>query len=109
MKKYTVGSLFAGVGGICKGFEMAENDGAKYELIWANEIDEYACETYRTNFEHSLLEGDINYILHPEKSDDFEKYSMLHEKILEQPIDILNGGFPCQAFSIAGEQKGFED
>lgn len=109
MKKYTVGSLFAGVGGICKGFEMAENDGAKYELIWANEIDEYACETYRTNFEHSLLEGDINYILHPEKSDDFEKYSMLHGKILEQPIDILNGGFPCQAFSIAGEQKGFED
>ena len=108
-KAIQVGSLFAGVGGICLGFLNAQNPEAEYKLSWANEIDEYACETYRTNFSHNLLEGDINYVLHPEKSDDYERYSKLHEKILAEPIDVLNGGFPCQAFSIAGEQKGFED
>jgi len=107
--KYSVGSLFAGVGGICLGFLNAMNDKAEYELAWANEIDEYACETYRTNFKHTLLEGDINYVLHPENSDNKEYYEGLHKRILEKPIDVLNGGFPCQAFSIAGAQKGFED
>lgn len=108
-KQFKVGSLFAGVGGICLGFLKAQNPNAEYILTWANEIDEYACETYRSNFEHKLLEGDINKVLHPENSDDFEYYSKLHEQILSEPIDILNGGFPCQAFSIAGEQKGFND
>ena len=108
-KIYKVGSLFAGVGGICLGFLSALNENAEYEIVWANEIDEFACETYRTNFKHPLLEGDINFILHPEKSDNPDYYSTLHDKILEQPVDILNGGFPCQAFSIAGAQKGFND
>lgn len=108
-KQFQVGSLFAGVGGICLGFLNAQNPEAEYKLSWANEIDEFACETYRTNFEHTLLEGDINLVLHPENSDNFEYYNELHEKILAEPIDVLNGGFPCQAFSIAGEQKGFDD
>lgn len=108
-RKYTVGSLFAGVGGICLGFNSSENKDSQYELLWANEIDEFACETYRTNFKHTLLEGDINFVLHPEKSDNPKYYEILHEKMLAQPIDVLNGGFPCQAFSIAGEQKGFND
>lgn len=101
--------MFAGVGGICLGFMNAQNPDAEYIMSWANEIDEFACETYRTNFKHTLLEGDINMVLHPENSDNIEYYSKLHEKILAEPIDILNGGFPCQAFSIAGEQKGFND
>lgn len=114
MKELKVGSLFAGVGGICLGFQNAKGNNAKYKLLWANEIDEYACETYKTNFKHTLLEGDIKKILHPEyinnkDGDEYKKYVELHNKILEEPIDVLNGGFPCQAFSIAGEQKGFED
>ena len=112
MKEYKVGSLFAGVGGICLGFQNAKNDNAKYRLLWANEIDEYACATYKTNFKHTLLQGDIKLVLHPELSKDSKEkkyYENLHELILKEPIDILNGGFPCQAFSIAGEQKGFED
>jgi len=112
MVEYKVGSLFAGVGGICLGFKNAKTKNSKYKLLWANEIDEYACETYRTNFSHQLLEGDIKLVLHPEQATDKTEqkyYQKLHEKILSEPIDILNGGFPCQAFSIAGERKGFED
>ena len=112
MVEYKVGSLFAGVGGICLGFKNAKTKNSKYKLLWANEIDEYACETYRTNFSHQLLEGDIKLVLHPEQATDKVQqkyYQKLHDKILSEPIDILNGGFPCQAFSIAGERKGFED
>jgi DNA (cytosine-5)-methyltransferase 1 len=112
MSEYKVGSLFAGVGGICLGFQNAETSKSKYKLLWANEIDQYACETYRHNFSHSLLEGDIKLVLHPElaKNDKEKKYyEELHKEILKEPIDVLNGGFPCQAFSIAGERKGFED
>lgn len=163
---FSVGSLFAGVGGICKGFQNAHTDTEHYNLTWANEIDEFACETYRTNFDHLLLQGDIEKILHPtridteigslrdkikleedeavssqmvvelnnlltmrdrefeqyqidlvtpswvieqEKEDEFNRYIDLRRQILAQPIDVLNGGFPCQAFSIAGEQQGFKD
>lgn len=107
--KYKVGSLFAGIGGICRGIAQAKYEDYGYDLIWANEIDEYACETYRNNYKHELLEGDINLVLNPELSSDKKYFEHLHDEILNEEIDILNGGFPCQAFSIAGYQKGFED
>lgn len=87
-KKFKVGSLYAGVGGICQGFIEAG-----MELAWANEFDKFACITYRNNFKHELHEGDV-----------FE----LDPKTLEH-VDVLAGGFPCQPFSIAGYRKGFED
>ena len=84
-----VASLFAGIGGICYGFQQA---GA--EIVWANEIDRDACKTYRLNFgDKYLVEGDIKEV-DPHTIPD---------------IDILNGGFPCQAFSVAGYRKGFDD
>ena len=84
-----VASLFAGIGGICYGFKQA---GA--QIVWANEIDKDACKTYRHNFGGDyLVEGDIKLV----------DPSTIPE------IDILNGGFPCQAFSVAGYRKGFED
>lgn len=86
-KIFTVGSLFAGVGGICLGFQQAG-----FKILWANEIDEYACETYRTNFNHLLIEGDIREASLPEET-----------------VDVLTAGFPCQSFSIAGERRGFDD
>jgi DNA (cytosine-5)-methyltransferase 1 len=112
---YKVGSLFAGIGGICLGFQQAKLDGiAEYELEWANEIDEYACETYRTNFSHKLIEGDINKVLNPELAEEGEArnkeyYQLMKQEILKSKIDVLTGGFPCQAFSIAGERRGFDD
>ena len=112
---FKVGSLFAGIGGICLGFKQAKlADEAEYELLWANEIDEYACETYRHNFSHNLIEGDINKVLFPElagENDKFDKsyYTQMKSNLLAHRIDVLTAGFPCQAFSIAGERKGFSD
>ena len=91
----TVGSLFAGVGGICLGFMNARNGNDTYRMVFANEMDEYACETYRTNFSHTLLEGDIKLILHPENSKEKERYQALHDEMFKEPVDVLNGGFPC--------------
>lgn len=86
--KYTVGSLYAGIGGICLGFIKAGAD-----ILWANENDKYACITYRKNFNHILYEKDI-WRLSPRNL---------------KNVDILTAGFPCQPFSLAGYQKGFED
>ncbi|NLL90831.1 MAG: DNA (cytosine-5-)-methyltransferase [Ruminococcaceae bacterium] len=114
-KTYKVGGMFAGIGGICLGFQQAELNGiAGYGLEWANEMDEYACETYRINFSHKLIAGDINKVLNPDLADkgdplSKEYYQLMNQEILKNKIDVLTGGFPCQAFSIAGERRGFED
>ncbi|MFR1836423.1 MAG: DNA cytosine methyltransferase, partial [Turicibacter sanguinis] len=89
MTKLKVASLFAGVGGICTGFKNAGAD-----VVWANEIDPYAAETYKLNMPNTnLVVEDIHKINTSEVVD----------------FDILTSGFPCQAFSIAGYRKGFED
>jgi|TARA_Y100000310_G_C20686069_1_gene819084 DNA (cytosine-5)-methyltransferase 1 len=85
---YTVGGLFAGVGGIELGFE-----GNGFKVLWANEFDKDACNTYRSNFNHRLIEQDIH---------------TLEVKDLS-PVDVITAGFPCQAFSVAGYRKGFRD
>lgn len=87
LQKYNFIDLFAGIGG----FHLAlESMGA--ECVFASEWDKYAAETYEKNF-HLKPFGDITQI--------DEKNIPNH--------DILCGGFPCQAFSISGKQKGFED
>ncbi|UUW11340.1 DNA (cytosine-5-)-methyltransferase [Flavobacterium plurextorum] len=86
--KYKVGSLYAGIGGICLGFKKSG-----FDILWANEYDKNACITYRKNFEHKLIEGDVLQL----DIDSIDK------------IDILTAGFPCQPFSIAGYRKGFDD
>lgn len=87
---YTVASFFAGVGGIDLGFEQT----GKCKTIYANEFDRYASETFEKNFPTIKVDQrDIHIV--PE---DEVPYT-----------DIIIGGFPCQAFSIAGYRRGFED
>lgn len=83
-----VASFFAGVGGIDTGFKDAG-----FDVIWANEFDKYAAETYSMNFDNQLVIDDIRNV----KTKDIPDF------------DIMIGGFPCQAFSVAGYRKGFED
>ncbi len=87
-KPYTVGGLFSGVGGIELGF--LENG---FEVLWSNDIDEASSVTFKQNFEHKHILLDV----HKLKGTDVP------------PVDVLVGGFPCQAFSIAGYRKGFRD
>jgi len=84
---YTVASLFAGIGGIDKGFEQA---GA--EIVWANEMDKNACITYRANFGHELIEEDVRNVQANEMPD----------------TDIITAGWPCVAFSVAGNRHGMK-
>lgn len=82
-------SLFAGIGGIDLAFQQAG-----FEIVWANEIDEDACKTYRYNFPNTILtECDIRKI----NAGDIPNF------------DILTAGFPCQSFSVCGNRKGFAD
>lgn len=87
---YKVLELFAGAGGLAIGLEKA---GLKCEAL--NEIDKFACATLRKNRPNwNVLEGDV-------KDFTFSNY--------ENQIDVIVGGFPCQAFSYAGKRLGFED
>jgi DNA (cytosine-5)-methyltransferase 1 len=87
----TVGCLFAAIGGFCKAFQQK---GAT--ILWANEKDRFAAETFRLNF------PDVRYIEKP-----VEDLSVHGDRL--SAVDVLTAGFPCQAFSIAGEKRGFDD
>ena len=89
-KPYKSIELFAGAGGLALGLEKA---GIEHALL--NEIDKYAVQTLRKNRPSwNIAEGSISHI-------DFTPY--------KDKIDLLTGGFPCQAFSYAGKRLGFED
>jgi DNA (cytosine-5)-methyltransferase 1 len=87
---YHVLELFAGAGGLAIGLEKS---GMK--CVALNEIDKFACQTLRKNRPNwNVLEGDI-------KDFDFSEYY--------NKVDVVTGGFPCQAFSYAGKKLGLAD
>lgn len=84
-----VASFFAGIGGICYGFEQAG-----FEVVFANEFDKNACKSYKANHSHiNLVEGDVQQ-LDTDSIPDF---------------DVFTGGFPCQPYSLAGKKEGLAD
>jgi len=90
VNKYFVLELFAGAGGLALGLEKA---GLKCAAL--NEIDKWACETLRKNRpDWNVLEGDI-------RGFNFAKF--------KNKVDVVTGGFPCQAFSYAGKKLGLND
>jgi DNA (cytosine-5)-methyltransferase 1 len=91
-KKPKVISLFAGAGGMDHGFKQAV-----YKIIWANEIDEIFAQTYRNNIGDHVVVKDIKKI---------------SNKVIPKNADVVIGGFPCQGFSIANNnriRKGMKD
>ena len=95
-KRFCVISLFAGCGGLDLGFkgkfkylgkEYSDNG---FDIIWANEINNKAVDTYKYNFGEHIVCKDINDL----KDEEFPK------------ADIIIGGFPCQDFSLAGKRQG---
>jgi DNA (cytosine-5)-methyltransferase 1 len=90
LRPYKLVELFAGTGGLAIGMEKAG-----FDSVLLNEVDKHACNTLRNNRPNwNVVEGDISGL-------DFTGY--------RNQIDILSGGFPCQAFSYAGNKRGFED
>ena len=93
MKKYRSIDLFAGIGGIRMGFDNAF--GEAIETVFVNEWDEHARKTYSANYNDNFeISGEDIATVSEERIPNF---------------DICLAGFPCQAFSMAGQRKGFED
>lgn len=88
--KIKVVSLFSGIGGFENGLEKSK---INQEIVFSSEIDDNAKVSYAANFGDKNLYGDIKLIN--------EKDIPTHQ--------LLLAGFPCQSFSIAGKQKGFDD
>lgn len=86
--------LFAGIGGIRKGFEQACDDaGIGHECVFTSEIKPYAVDVLRQNHPEDEITGDITQVSEDDVPD----------------CDVVLAGFPCQAFSTAGKRRGFED
>lgn len=90
---FTVFSTFTGIGGFEIGIQNASVGRLNVELVGYSEIDKYACQVFEYHFKGVKNYGDITKIK-AETLPDF---------------DCLVGGFPCQAFSVAGRRAGFAD
>lgn len=96
--KFTLGELFCGPGGLAYGATQAKIEDPSFGIVhkWANDYDQSTCDTYTYNIcpddPESVICGDVRKL-------DLESLGQ---------IDALAFGFPCNDFSIVGEQKGFD-
>lgn len=94
--EFTFVSLFSGCGGMDVGFLGGFSTGGKiydrlpFEVVWANDLNKAACETYKTNTGHDIHCGDIWKLM----------------DTLPAKADIVIGGFPCQDVSVNGKLAG---
>lgn len=91
-KNINILDLFSGIGGFSLGIK---NTGVKINKHYFSDIDKYANKTYKRRFPNATELGSIE--------------NVSYKKLKGEKIDLLTGGFPCQAFSIAGKRRGFED
>lgn len=89
--RFTVGSLFSGMGG-CLGGTVK----AGFKALWASDFDPDCCATLRHRF------PDVPVIEKP-----IQDVSVWYDDL--PPVDLLVAGFPCQSFSIGGRRAGFDD
>lgn len=99
-KIFRLAELFCGPGGLSLGAISAtasDSKGRTYKIrpVWANDIDPDACKTYARNIHHGRTE---NVFCRPIQDVDIKKIPS---------FDVLAFGFPCNDFSVVGEQKGF--
>ncbi len=92
MEKLKVCELFGGIGGFSLGIQRALGK-ENVEVIYYNDFDRYSVRVYNRQFRTKWKAKDITKVKAEELPD----------------FDILCGGFPCQAFSVAGKRKGFDD
>lgn len=96
-KTLTIGEMFSGPGGIGLAVNKAHNDKFSFQHVWSTDYDKDTCETYKKN----VLK-------------DYPNAVMINKDVHELDIDslpLVDGflyGFPCNDFSIVGEQKGFD-
>jgi DNA (cytosine-5)-methyltransferase 1 len=96
--EFRLGELFCGPGGIAWGATNAKIDNPDFRIVhqWANDYDENTCETYRKN----ICPDTPETVYHA----DIRKFDLTQLA----PIDALAFGFPCNDYSIVGEQKGMD-
>lgn len=95
--EYRLGELFCGPGGLACGALAADiGNGDRIVHAWANDYDESTCQTYT----HNICPENPDTVYHA----DIRKFDLTKLS----PIDALAFGFPCNDFSVVGEQKGFD-
>lgn len=102
-REFRLGELFSGPGGIALGalWASAETNGKRYKIkhAWATDYDLDTCETYRNNI---CPESRSSVVRHDIRTLAFERLMKISD------IDALAFGFPCNDFSVVGEQKGID-